>query len=448
MHKLAPAKPINVLVVADEPNTRRMLVESMRVEGHRVRGVDCARDAMLEAARGCFDVAFVHLRLGNDSGVDLIQQLIADNPWMKVIAIRRLASIDTAVEATKRGAFDFISKPFTPAHVRRVVERSAKPGAFDSSFQANESGADESDACLEIGSNSAGMRRALEVARQVACTEASVLIRGEIGTGKGMLAKAIHGWSRRAPRRFATISCRALSLDLLESELFGHVKGTFTGAERDSIGRIAAAEGGTVFLDDIGDLPLTLQPKLVRLIQEREYECVGDSVTRHANVRLIAATSVDLGEAVKAGRFREDLFYRIKVIDIDVPPLRERREDILPLARRMLVHFGRQRISGFTDDAVTALVNYAWPGNVRELRNVIERAVILCGGNQIGIEHVPSNFATVPAEPRIGDPVSFEQLEATHLRRVIASTDSMISAARALGINQATLWRKRRKLGI
>ena len=218
------------------------------------------------------------------------------------------------------------------------------------------------------------MKRSIELARQVAPTDATVLIRGENGTGKGVVARAIHAWSERKEGPFFTISCPALSAQLLESELFGHVKGAFTGAVRDNPGRIAMSQGGTLFLDEIGDMPMSLQPKLLRFMQEKQYERVGDGVTRNADVRIISATNVDLQEAIRDGRFREDLLYRINVIQIDLPPLRQRPQDLQELALGMLAHFRRGKTPmQFTPESLAALKSYDWPGNVRELRNAIER---------------------------------------------------------------------------
>lgn len=436
---------MSVLVVDDEPTIRQMLVQCLVSDGHRVHSAANGRDAMDEASRGTFDVAFVDVRLGTESGLDVIPQLIAESPWIKIVVMTAYSSVDTAVEAMKRGAADYLAKPFTPEQFRNMLQQVSEIKAAERQ-SADGSGA---DLHLDLESNTPEVRRAFELARQVALTEASVLIRGESGTGKGVLARAIHSWSKRQDRPLAMISCPSISPQLLESELFGHMKGAFTGAVRESIGRIAAAEGGTLFLDEVGDLSMTLQPKLLRFVQDREYERVGDSVTRRADVRVISATNVDLKEAVREGRFREDLYYRLNVVEIHLPPLRERKNDIIPLARRMLSHFSRGRpIAGFTDDAAAALTNYEWPGNLRELRNVIERAVILCNIDRIGVEHLPNKASSASSEPRVGDPVPFDQIEALHIRRVISSSNSMANAARALGIDAATLWRKRKKYGI
>jgi NtrC-family two-component system response regulator AlgB len=285
----------------------------------------------------------------------------------------------------------------------------------------------------------------------VAPTDAIVLLTGENGTGKSVLARAIHGWSKRANKPFAEISCPALSAELLESELFGHVKGAFTGAVRNHLGRIAFCEGGTLFLDEIGDLPLSVQPKLLRFIQEREYERLGDHVTRKADVRLIAATNMNIEEATRNNRFREDLFYRLNVIQIEIPPLRERPNDIADLARRLLTFFGRSHHCAhqrFSDEALQMLRRYSWPGNVRELRNVIERASILCKSESVGIEYLPEKLLTTEDCPKPGDLVSLDKVEEMHIRRVLASAKSLQEAADILGVDQATLWRRRKRYGI
>jgi NtrC-family two-component system response regulator AlgB len=436
-----------ILVVDDEPNIRAMLSLSLRTDGHRVVAVTNPSDAEAEAARQSFDMAFVDLRLGAEAGMDLVPKLLAQSPWLRVVVITAYVSIDTAVEAIRRGATDYLPKPFTPPQVRLVVERVAKLRALEQRVAALQGSDGETSPPLQ--SRSPAMRRAIDLAQQVAGSDATVLIRGESGTGKGVLARAIHVWSDRAAKPFAVVSCPTLSPQLLESELFGHVKGAFTGAVRDNPGRIAGTTGGTLFLDEIGDLPVGLQPKLLRFVQDREYERVGDSVTRHADVRLVTATNVDLAEAVRAGRFREDLLYRINVIQIDLPPLRERHEDIVPLAEDFLAYFSRRKpINGFTKEAITALNAYSWPGNVRELRNAIERAAILCRSDQVGVEYLPAVSPASPSGPAVGELISLNALEEAHIRRVLATTDSLDDAARILGIDVATLYRRRKKYGI
>jgi NtrC-family two-component system response regulator AlgB len=289
------------------------------------------------------------------------------------------------------------------------------------------------------------------LARDVAASDATVLVRGESGTGKSMLARLIHQWSPRQSQPFGVVSCPSLSPELLESELFGHVKGSFTGAVRDQAGRIAACDGGTLFLDEIGDLPLTLQPKLLRFLQDREYERIGEGITRKADLRVITATSVDLETAMKDGRFREELLYRLNVFEITLPPLRERPQDIRLLSDQFLLFFARQNhrpLLGFSEEARLVLDRYVWPGNVRELRNAIERAVILCKTDMIEPSHLPLNLSPVLPPVNLGDPVPIDKIEELHIRRVLAATKSLEEAAEVLGIDTATLWRRRKQYGI
>jgi NtrC-family two-component system response regulator AlgB len=439
--------PLKILVVDDEPNIRRLVSMSLQSDQHEVAVAGSIAEAIKLATQKPFDVAFVDLRLGTETGLDLIPKLLAESPWLGIVVITAYATIDTAVEAMRRGASDYLPKPFTPDQIRLVLDRVIRLRGLEQRVE-NLQG-ELANAGIDLNSQNPAMRQALELARQVAKSDATILIRGESGTGKGVIARAIHGWSDHADKVFSTISCPSLSPQLLESELFGHVKGSFTNAIRDNPGRIAATEGGTLFLDEIGDLPLELQPKLLRFVQDREYERVGDAVTRHADVRVITATNVDLTAAVASGKFREDLFYRINVIQIDVPSLRDRPEDLLPLAETLLKKLSHRRpIAGFTPDAITALQGYTWPGNVREMRNVIERAAILCRGDLIGVEHLPSGFATRSVEPKLGDPVPFDNIEAIHIRRLLATTATIDEAAKALGIDATTLWRKRKKYGI
>jgi two-component system, NtrC family, response regulator AlgB len=443
--------PLNILIVDDELNIRKTLSVCLEMEGHNVVAVSNYEDALSENARLSFDVAFVDLRLGTGSGLDLIPALLSGSPWLKVIVITAYASIDTAVDAMKRGAADYIPKPFTPSQVKLCVDKVAEVRSLEQRLDALQADFNRINPEVDLSTTSPITQRAIEQAKQVASTDAIVLLTGENGTGKSVLARAIHRWSKRANKPFAEISCPVLSAELLESELFGHVKGAFTGAVRDHLGRIAFCEGGTLFLDEIGDLPLSVQPKLLRFIQEREYERLGDHVTRKADVRLIAATNMDIEEAVRNNRFRGDLFYRLNVIQIKIPPLRERPDDIADLARRLLIFFGRSHHCAhqrFSDEALQALRRYSWPGNVRELRNVVERASILCKSESVGIEYLPDKLLTAKDRSEPGDLVSLDRLEEMHIRRILASTKSLKEAADILGIDEATLWRRRKRYRI
>ena len=442
-------RPLRVLIVDDEANVRKTLALCLEAEGHGVTSVGNARDAMEEAARRSFDAAFLDIRLGTSSGLDLIPELLARSPWLKIIIITAYASFETAVEAIRNGASDYLPKPFTPAQVKLALGKVSEIRSLEQRIEAL--GDALKGSSQEAGFESAcpSVCHAYELAKEVAATDAAVLICGESGTGKTVLARAIHAWSPRSARPFCTISCPSLAPDLLESELFGHTRGAFTGAVKESPGRIAMCDGGTLLLDEVGDMPLTIQPKLLRFLQEREYERLGESITRRADVRVIAATGVDLDAAVKERRFREDLYYRLNVIQINLPPLRERREDIVPLAERYLAFFGRvshKALIGFTPDGEDALRRGAWPGNLRELRNVIERAAILCKSERVGPELLPGAPSQLTAA--IGDRISLQALEELHIRRVLASSRSLLEAAEVLGIDQATLWRKRKQFGI
>jgi NtrC-family two-component system response regulator AlgB len=443
--------PLNILIVDDEVNIRKALSVCLETEGHKVVAVSNFQDAVSENLRHSFDMAFVDLRLGTQSGLDLILKLLAGSPWLKIVVITAYASIDTAVESIKRGATDYIPKPFTPAQVKLVVQKIAEVRTLEQRIDALQADLNRINPEMEFSSASTAMQRTIDLVRQVALTDSIILLTGENGTGKSVFARAIHAWSNRSHKPFAEISCPSLSAELLESELFGHVKGAFTGAVRDNPGRIVSCEGGTLFLDEIGDLPLSMQPKLLRFIQEREYERLGDHVTRKANVRLITATNTNLEQAVEDHRFREDLYYRLNVIQIEIPPLRMRPEDIVTLATRLLSFFGcnnHRPLQRFTEEAIQALQRYAWPGNVRELRNVVERASILCNSELVGIEYLPEKLISTKECLKPGDLVSLEELEEMHIRRVLASTKSLQEAAGILGVNQATLWRWRKRYNI
>jgi NtrC-family two-component system response regulator AlgB len=442
---------LNVLIVDDEANIRKTLGVCLESRGHRVTAVSNGKDARAEADRQVFDLAFLDLRLGTDNGLDLIPPILGACPWIKIVVITAYASIDTAVEAMRRGATDYIPKPFTPEQVQLVTDRVAAVRGMEQRIATLKEDLERLHPEVSFISQHPGVQRAMELARQVAASEAVVLLRGPSGTGKTVLARAIHGWSRRADKPFGTVSCPTLSPDLLESELFGHVRGAFTGAVHDNPGRIAACEGGTLFLDEIGDLPLTLQPKLLHFIQDREYERVGDQRTRKADVRIIAATNADLEKAVQERRFREDLYYRLNVIQIDLPPLADRPDDVEVLARNMLEFFGAQNhkvLKGFSDPAIEALRRYSWPGNIRELRNAVERAAILCTSDVVLMEHLPASIAPQTPPHQLGDHVSLKTIEEHHIRRVVASTKTLQEAANILGIDQATLWHKRKQYGI
>ncbi len=488
-----PSPSFDILVVDDEPNIRRTLALQLEGRGHRVRTAGSIEEARREVAGRRFDVALVDLRLGTGSGLDLLSWLRTEDPALKTVVITAYASIETAVEAMKRGASDYLAKPFGPVELDLALEKLAELNRLERKVQALEVDltlAGEGDLEADLESGSPGMQAVLRQARQAATSDARILLRGESGTGKGVVARAIHQWSARRDRPFVVVPAPALPAELLESELFGHARGAFTGATHGSTGRVALAEGGTLLLDEIGDLPLALQPKLLRFIQDREYERVGDPVPRKADVRILAATNRDLEQCVREGRFREDLFYRLNVLGLEIPPLRERRQDVRQLAERFLGFFGRQYHRPglrLTADAHALLLDYPWPGNVRELRNAVERATMLAEGPEIGPDLLlPKAGMAGPAgasgalrpagasgalrqagapgreEPaggdggdagaapqlHLGDLAPLSSVEQEHIRRVLARTGSLREAAAVLGIDQTTLWRRRKQHGL
>jgi two-component system, NtrC family, response regulator AlgB len=452
VEKESPSSPMNVLIVDDESNIRKTMMMFFDLQHHKVTAVSNAKDALTEAGLQIFDLAFVDLRLGLESGLDLVSSLLAGSPWLKIVVITAFASVDTAVEAMRRGAVDYLPKPFMPGQLKLVLERLAALRTLEQRINLLQDDLDRNDPDVSLSSVYPPMQRVMELARQVSTSDAVVLLEGPSGTGKTMLARLIHRWSRRSGKPFSVVSCPSLSRELLESELFGHVKGAFTGALRDNPGRVAGCEGGTLFLDEIGDLPLSIQSKLLRFLQEREYERVGDPRTRKADVRVIAATNVDLEAAVASGRFRQDLFYRLNVISITLPSLAERSGDIEALAGNMLAFFNARNhkaIQGFSPAVLRIFHGYGWPGNIRELRNVVERAVILCTTSMIGEELLPESMASaVQRQIMIGDRIKLETIEELHIRRVLSSTSSVHEAAEVLGIDKATLWRKRKQYGL
>ena len=334
---------LRVLIVDDEKNIRTTLTVCLEGMGAEALAVGTGEAALAALARQPYDLALVDLALAGESGLDLLPKLLALEPGLAIVLITAYGTIETAVEAIRRGAWDYLAKPFTPAQIRHQVEKLRTERDLTKRVAELERRLAEEAPDVEITSRSPAMRGVLDMAARVAATDAPVLITGENGTGKSILARAVHRQSARAAKPFVVINCPTLSEELLASELFGHVKGAFTGAIRDQAGRVEVAEGGTLFLDEIGEIPPSLQSKLLRFLQEKDFERVGETRTRHGDVRIIAATNRDLDADVKAGRFREDLFYRLNVVEVRMPPLRERREDILPLARAFLSDLHRRR---------------------------------------------------------------------------------------------------------
>jgi two-component system, NtrC family, response regulator AlgB len=443
---------MNILIVDDEPTLRRALRAALESMGHEISEARDGEQALQLLGHRLFDVAFLDLRLAREQGLDLLPEMLRLAPGLDVVVITAYATIETAVEAMRRGAFDYVPKPFTPDQLRLTLERAAQVRKLQSHVEALRAQVHAIVPEADLQTEEPSMRQALDVALKAAASDATILLRGESGTGKGVMARVVHAHSRRAAGPFVTVACPSLSAELLESELFGHVRGAFTGAVRDTLGKVAAAEGGTLFLDEVGDLPPALQPKLLRLLQEKRYERVGETRTRVGDVRILAATNRNLQADTESGKFREDLLYRLSVIEVTLPSLRQRPHDILPLADHLLRFFARQSskpLTGFTEEARAAFLRYPWPGNVRELRNAVERGVILAGDSLVGLADLPVQVG-VPPQPgvELGGRVTFEQLEAEHLRRLLAATPTVEEVAAILEIDPSTLYRKRKRYGL
>ncbi|MDD5244881.1 MAG: sigma-54 dependent transcriptional regulator [Syntrophorhabdaceae bacterium] len=440
-----------VLIVDDEKNIRSTLTVCLEGTGCEVKAAGSADAAFRLLQHERFDLCFLDLKLGETNTLEILPRILEMNPGLAVIMITAYATFETAVEAIKLGAKDYLPKPFTPAQIRHLVEKIADTIEKDRKIADLESRLKESVPEITFDTGSPKMKAALDTIMKAAPSDATVLIKGESGTGKGILARTLHMKSPRGARPFVTVNCPTLSGELLTSELFGHTRGAFTGAIQDKQGTVEIAEGGTLFLDEISEISPGLQAKLLRFLQERMFERLGETRTRQANVRIVAATNKDLEQAVKEGRFREDLLYRINVIEVTVPPLREREQDIIPLANSFLSFFARDEkkpLPELSGPTKTVMVSYPWPGNVRELRNVIERVVILCPSRTIEPEYLPERmvFREGSGSARIGGDHTLEEIEKEHIRTVLARSASLEEAAQVLGIDASTLWRKRKKL--
>ncbi|MDB6069565.1 MAG: sigma-54-dependent Fis family transcriptional regulator, partial [Verrucomicrobiales bacterium] len=390
---------MDILIIDDDRSIRDATL--MAVEGldHYGEAVSNSALGLTRLREDKFDLVILDLMLGEENGLDILTAIKKQNPAQAVVMFTAQATIATAVEATRRGAIDFIEKPFHLERLRHVLSLVQKTRHLETRVEELETEVKSQTIEPQFQSQDASVQAVLELLFRAADTSASILILGQSGTGKSVAARAVHAASHLKDKPLVTVSCPSLSKELLESDLFGHVKGAFTGAIKDHWGKVKAAEGGTLFLDEIGELPLELQPKLLRLLQEREYERLGENKTRHAEVRIIAATNRDLEQEVAAGRFREDLYYRLNVITVTMPSLRDRPGDLLVFAGNYLKFFAGQmkrKITKFSAEAQRCLLAYPWPGNLREMRNCIERAVILSTGPEIQPQDLPTGVQALP----------------------------------------------------
>jgi len=443
-----------ILVVDDDERLRHTLDLLLRNLGHEpLTAADLpAAEAVLRERE--VDLVITDLRMPGGSGLDLLevaQQTAAGTP---VIMLTAYGTVETAVQAMRKGAFDYVMKPFDAGEMEVRIERALASRRHRAENTYLREAIERHDGLDELIGVSSALQRVVELVKQVAPSAASVLITGETGTGKELVARAIHRRSLRHEALLVPLNLAAVPLELLESELFGHARGAFTGAIAERIGKLELAHGGTLFLDEVGDAPLALQPKILRVLQDGIVERVGSNQRREVDVRIISATNRDLEDAVADGRFRADLYYRLRVIQIEMPPLRDRRDDIRYLTAHFLREFGARRpggIPGITEAALRILEDYRWPGNVRELENVVERAVVLCQGDTIGADLVDLRPPSVQKDqlPGVRLDEALDRLEREVILRALEETKQVKArAARLLGISERSLWYKLRKHGL
>jgi len=447
------------LIVDDEPLVRRSLSELLTLSGYTVSSAGNGKEALGLLKDYTADIIISDLKMPGMDGIQLLKQIKTIYPDTQVILITGYASIDSAVEAMKEGAYDYVTKPIIDSEIKIIIERLVRQKQLqEENVKLKEQlSVSQKERFHNIVGKSESMQKIYTLIEAIAQTRATILIHGESGTGKRMIAHAIHKFNEKEREKpFVEVSCGALTETLLESELFGHVKGAFTGAIKDKMGRFELAAGGTIFLDEIDAFSPTLQVKLLRVLQEGEFERVGDTKTEKVDVRVIVATNQNLQDLIAQGKFRKDLFYRLNIISIEIPPLRERKEDIPLLVNDFIGKHSKhisKKIEGLSEEAMSILMNYNWPGNVRELENVIERAIILCKGPVI----IPADFpeflnssqGKLLAEESLKLKDALKSPEKDLIIKALDSVDwNRNDAARVLDINRTTLYKKMQKYGL
>ena len=441
-----------ILVIDDDAVTCQLLADALHRDGHLVVWYNNAHQALAHASKEPVDLAIVGVGMPQIDGFDLLRSLRAKYPSLPVIMVTAFGSIDTAVQALRLGAVDYISKPVSlpdlGVTVRRWLDRGGESQAAPPEAEGKE------EVCGLLG-HSPGMVEVYRTIALVSSGPSTVLILGESGTGKELVARALHSHSGRATKPLVTVDCAALSETLLESELFGHVIGAFTGAVTSKVGLFVESEGGTIFLDEIGNIPLNIQAKLLRVSEEHEVRPVGGTRSRSVDIRVIAATNLDLAAAVRSGSFREDLYYRLRVVTIELPPLRKRREDIPLLVDHLVRRAARQsgrEVPGVSESALALLQAYDWPGNVRELSHVLERSVALSKYNVLRVEDLPSEIQTPvtgTAHDILTDRPTLATLKRRYIEQVLEESGSNVSrAAAVLGLDRHSLYRMLHRQGI
>ncbi|QJT10111.1 sigma-54-dependent transcriptional regulator [Oceanidesulfovibrio marinus] len=445
----------SILIVDDDPGHRSMLETLLAGWGYAITSAGDGAEAVENIAAGPFDAVLMDVRMAGMDGLTALKKIMELNSAIPVIIMTAYGSVDTAVQALKTGAFDYLLKPLDFELLRHTLDQALEHTRLRAENLDLKKALSTGDGFASIVGKSEAMRDCVALASQVAPSEATVLITGESGTGKELIARAIHAESPRAPEPFIAVNCAALPDSLLESELFGHEKGAFTGAEKARAGRFIAADGGTLFLDEVGEMALPVQAKLLRVIQEGEVSRLGSDKPVAVDVRMLAATNRDLSADVREGRFREDLFYRLNVVAVHVPPLRDRRGDIPLLASHFLERYAarnKKTVKGFTPEAMDRMSRYGWPGNVRELENAVERAVVLATAEYVDAPQLPPEVAhageTSECAPEADSAATLDDVERSTILRTLRETDGNKSeAARRLGITRATLHKKLKRYG-
>ena len=441
-----------LLIVDDDTAMREMLASLFRDRGYSVEEAVSAAEALEKAGEQCFDVALSDIRMPGKTGIEMVGELRKRLPETPVVLMTAFGSIDSAVESMRAGAFDYITKPFEPDAVVLTIERALERRALEEENRRLRRALDQTSSFGDLIGESPVMREIFALIRKVTNSSSSVLVTGESGTGKEVVARTIHYSGNRADQPFVPINCTAIPEGLLESELFGHVRGAFTGAHTAKQGLFENADGGTLFLDEIGDMSLALQGKLLRVLQDREVRAVGGRKATKFNVRIIAATSKDPATEIEAGSFREDLYYRLNVIPIYIPPLRERPQDVPPLAKAFVIKHSSNRARTISSSGLQYLSTFPWKGNVRELENVIERVLALSDATEIDPEDLlldpvacdgrdtsPAMLTHTAAEDRL----TLRELEVRYIDEIMRITDgNKVHAAKILGVDRKTLYRK------
>jgi DNA-binding NtrC family response regulator len=442
---------MRIAVVDDEEIVCRRLKAAMEKDGYQVEAFARGEEVLNAMARESFDLLILDVLLPGLDGMEVLRRVKEEHRDTEVILITGRASISAAVEAMKKGAFHYVEKPFRMDELKNLVRQALAKKALTDENKLLKARLAPIEGYLDMVGVSAPIKAILDLVRKVAPLDCNVLIQGETGTGKELVARLIHARSKRADRPFVAFNCGGFTEELIASELFGYERGAFTGAVGTKVGLLETAQGGTVFMDEVSDMPLSMQAKLLRVIQEKRIFRVGGTRPIQLDVRFVAATNRDLRSAVQEGRFREDLYFRLNVVQISIPPLSERKEDIMVLTHHFLdlysKKFGKQ-ISGIDPVAREALLRYSYPGNVRELQNVIERAVALAEGPVLRLEDLPSEFHFLPRENTAGWK-TLEEQERDYIEQVLASTGRKVGeAARILRLPRTTLWRKMKKYGL